>query len=160
MDLSERSSYSDRSDQGRELISNSILSLCKKFGINKIQTAGYNPTGNASIERFHRYLLASLSIIFNRTGQEWDDCIPSVLFGYRASQHETTGYSPFYLETGRFPTLPVGAFLGQLDGKVQTEEEWTKELKARLTTAFDVAREAQKTSVEFFEIRNKERQLK
>ena len=64
------------SDQGRELVSKSITAMCQKFGIQKIQTSGYS----ASVERFHRYFLASLSILFNRTGCEWDECVSSVLF--------------------------------------------------------------------------------
>src|SRR5688572_9582604 len=35
------------SDQGRELVSKGIRSVCERIGIKKIQTSGYNPTGNA-----------------------------------------------------------------------------------------------------------------
>jgi transposase InsO family protein len=47
------------SDQGRELVS---LGIQSAMGIRKIQTAGYNPTGNACVERFHRFLTTSLAI--------------------------------------------------------------------------------------------------
>ena len=43
------------SDRGRELISQGIKSLCARIGIRKLETGGYNPTGNASVERFHRF---------------------------------------------------------------------------------------------------------
>ena len=42
------------SDKGRELISKGIHQLCKRMGIMKVNTGGYNPTGNATVERFHR----------------------------------------------------------------------------------------------------------
>jgi transposase InsO family protein len=68
------------SDQGRELVSLGIQSACKRMGIRKIQTAGYNPTGNACVERFHRFLTTSLAILHNRTGVDWDEYLPPVLF--------------------------------------------------------------------------------
>ena len=48
------------SDQGKELISKGIQQLCANMGISKISTGGYNPTGNSTVERFHRYLGAGL----------------------------------------------------------------------------------------------------
>ena len=52
------------SDQGRELISKGIQQMCDNLGTAKIATAGYNPTGNATVERFHRYMGAALCIIY------------------------------------------------------------------------------------------------
>ena len=84
------------SDQGRELVSKGIKYMCTNIGIRKIETSGYNPTGNASIERFHRYLNASLSILVDQRGTQWDEYVDPVLFSYRASTNDTTGFSPFF----------------------------------------------------------------
>ena len=101
----------------------------------------------------YRYLLTSLSIIFNTT----DECIPAVLFSYRASQNDTTGYSPFYLETGRFPTLPVAALLNRVDEpEEESQEEWVKQIVTRLDAAFSYAKRAQREVAE----RNLERQAR
>jgi hypothetical protein len=86
------------SDQGRELISQGIKQMCANLGIAKIQTAGYNPTGNATVERFHRYLGAALCIVYERKAANWDDYIAPVLFSYRASRNDATGFSPFMME--------------------------------------------------------------
>src|SRR5271170_3511038 len=132
------------SDQGRELISRGVKSLCVRMGIRKIQTSGYNPTGNASVERFHRFLMASLSILHKKTLVEWDELLPSVLFAYRASQNDTTGYSPFFLETGRRPTLPLGCLVGNFDQPdMKNDAEWVVRLKNSLQQAFSVVRESQ-----------------
>ena len=53
-------------DQGRELVSKGIEQMCLKLGIAKVSTSGYNPRGNAAVERFHRYLNASLCIIYRQ----------------------------------------------------------------------------------------------
>jgi hypothetical protein len=70
----------------------------------------------------------------------WDEYLPPVLFAYRASQHDTTGFSPFYLETGRFPTLPVDT---QREGAAGSGVEWADRIVNRLRTAFEYVRGAQ-----------------
>ena len=87
--------YKIISDQGRELVSKGIKQMCLKLGIAKVSTSGYNPRGNAAVERFHRYLNASLCIIYEKKQPDWDDYIPPVLFSYRAATSESTGFSPF-----------------------------------------------------------------
>src|SRR5688572_6220915 len=47
-------------------------------------------------------MLAKTNDIFN-----WDLHIPSVLFAYRIAKHSTTKYTPFYLNYGRNPVLPL-----------------------------------------------------
>ena len=61
------------SDKGRELISKGMQQLCLRLGIMKVTTAGYNPQGNATVERFHRYLNATLSIIYEKKIPDWDE---------------------------------------------------------------------------------------
>ena len=39
-------------------------------------------------------------------GADWDERLPYVLFAYRASEHASTGQSPFMLLYGRDPQLP------------------------------------------------------
>ena len=40
------------SDRGRELISKAMQHLCQFWGVRKVATGGYNPTGNASVNDF------------------------------------------------------------------------------------------------------------
>ena len=62
------------SDRGRELISRSMQQLCTMWGIRRVATGGYNPTGNAFCERFHRYLNAAITTISpgSSDSPEWD----------------------------------------------------------------------------------------
>ena len=67
---------------------------------------------------------------------DWDDFLAPVLFAYRASQHDTTGFSPFYLETGRFPTLPVATLIGEhKEGEAESGIEWADRIVGRLRAA-------------------------
>ena len=115
--------YKVVSDQGRELVSKGIQQMCLKLGIMKVATSGYNPKGNATVERFHRYLNAALCIIYEKKLPDWDEYI---LFSYRASVNESTGFSPFRMETGRDPILPVQTMFPFLHEDDKTEQEYVR----------------------------------
>jgi transposase InsO family protein len=147
------------SDQGRELISKGIQQLCLKLGIMKV-SSGYNPRGNASVERFHRYLGAALCIVFEKKLPDWDEYLPAILFSYRASVNDTTGYSPFKMETGRDPVLPVQTMFPFLHESVESEEEYVSKISASLNFAFERARELQYTMAERNQLRKPDNQYK
>ena len=122
--------------------------LCLRLGIMRVTTAGYNPKGNATVERFHRYLSAALTIIYEKKQPDWDDYIPPVLFSYRASVNESTGFSPFKLETGRDPILPVQTMFPFLHEDSKTEEDYVKRIEDSLKFAFEQAQILQTTMSE------------
>ncbi|KAJ8391690.1 hypothetical protein AAFF_G00086400 [Aldrovandia affinis] len=42
-----------------------------------------------------------------RSKHKWPQMIQTMTFTYNCTQHETTGFAPFYLMFGRVPRLPV-----------------------------------------------------
>ena len=44
--------------------------------------------------------------------QNWINCLDQVLFAYRTSVYSGTGHSPFFLEKGRLPRLPMHVLMG------------------------------------------------
>ena len=140
--------YKIVSDQGRELVSKGIQQLCLKLGIMKVSTSGYNSTGNATVERFHRYLNAALAIIYEKKQPDWDDYIPPVLFSYRTSANDATGFSPFKLETGRDPILPVQTMFPFLHDDPMSEEVYVKKITDSLKFASEQAQILQTTMAE------------
>jgi hypothetical protein len=103
-------------DQGSHFKNKMIKELCDKFGIQHRLSSPYHPQTNGLVERFNRTLttmLAKTNDIFN-----WDLHIPSVLFAYRTAKHSTTKYTPFYLNYGRNPVLPL-----ELENKEENNEE-------------------------------------
>ena len=133
------------SDRAREFVSAGLKQLAAYMGTPLVTTGGYNPAGNSSVERFHRYLNASLCIIYEKVHADWDDYVPAVLFSYRASKNDTTGYSPFFLEHGRNPQLPLGNLFPYLQKKVEPQN-FVKEITENLDRAFGKARELQKAA--------------
>ena len=135
------------SDQAREFISKGMRQLGEYMGTGMVTTSGYNPTGNSSVERFHRYLNASLSIVYEKVLANWDEYLPPVLFSYRASRNDTTGHTPFFLEHGREPQLPLGNILPYMKRKEESEE-FVREITEKLEAAMEKARGLQKRAAD------------
>ena len=127
------------SDQGANLTSRIIQSLCKKLGIQRTQTSAYHPQGNAQVERFNRTLEAMLSKTVKENQKDWDQQLPRALFAYRTAVHEATGYSPYRVNFGRSPALPVDVMLG-LDSLSEEEgkavPEYVDDIGKSLQTMF------------------------
>ena len=137
------------SDQGKELISKGIQQLCARLGIAKVNTAGYNPTGNATVERFHRYLGAALCIVCERKALNWDDYIAPVLFSYRASCNDATGFSPFMMEKGREAQLPLSVHFQDLHERAEDEADYVKRILNTLSFTFERAKRLQAESMKY-----------
>ena len=84
-----------------------------------------------------------MSILYDKKTPDWDKYIPAVLFSYRASVNDTTGYSPFFMETGRHPTLPMHTFFPFLRKKEEKEEDYVSDIVGKLDRAFEKARQLQ-----------------
>ena len=134
------------SDMGKELISQGMKQLCALWGIRKVTTGGYNPQGNAFCERFHRYLGSAMTIL--KPGEEgsagWELLLPAILFSYRCSENDSTGYSPYFILNGKEPRLPDKlSFSNEEDEPVVYVEEYVSTLHKNLQKAFDLARKQQ-----------------
>ena len=94
------------SDRGPQFKSHAVEAICAAFGIRKIFSSAYYPQGDGFAERFMRTLNNSLSILSRKSVSRWAAFVPCIQMAYNASQHSATGFSPFFLNTGRVPNLP------------------------------------------------------
>jgi len=124
------------------MIAKGVTSMCKQFGIRKIQTGGYNAKANGCVERFHRWLEAALAILRNRTNGDWESFVPPIVFAYRSSTNDATGFMPFELNHGRLPHLPYNAIFSHDLIHMEPEVYYSK-LVEELKRTFALAREAQ-----------------
>ena len=88
------------SDQGANFKSQVISSLYRNPGIGCTQTTAYHPHGNGKVEHFNYTLEAMLAKLVKENQKDWDLHIPKVLFSYRTTLYESTGYCPYQVNFG------------------------------------------------------------
>ncbi|XP_061170903.1 uncharacterized protein LOC133180378 [Saccostrea echinata] len=95
------------SDQGRQYESLLFSEVCKHLQIRKTRTTPHHPQSDGMVERFNKTLATMLSSYVSENHRDWDENIPFVMMAYRASQHESTGYSPNMLMLDRETATPL-----------------------------------------------------
>jgi transposase InsO family protein len=94
------------SDQGRQYESRLFQEMCQMLGTTKTRTP-YHPKSDGMVERFNRTLETMLSAYVSDNHKDWDRQLPYVMMAYRATAHETTGFSPNMLMLGRETSTPL-----------------------------------------------------
>jgi hypothetical protein len=64
------------------------------LGTIKARTTPYHPKSDGMVERFNQTLETMLSAYVSDNHKDWDRQLPYVMMAYRATAHETTGFSP------------------------------------------------------------------
>ncbi|XP_056020434.1 uncharacterized protein LOC130054495 [Ostrea edulis] len=129
------------SDQGRQYESFLFAEVCKLLQIRKTRTTSYHPQSDGMVERFNKTLATMLSAYVDENHRDWDESLPYVMMAYRASQHESTGYSPNMLMLGREVTTPLEIMFDMPSSwKEVPRNEWVWILKDRMERAHALVR--------------------
>ena len=93
------------SDEGSEFVSEALKAMFKEWDIKHTSTGGYQPQANP-VERYHRFMNSSMTMLAAKFGANWPQYLPATTFAYNASTNDATGYSPHELvHAGQKPTL-------------------------------------------------------
>ena len=129
------------SDRGAAFLSLLLRDVSKLMGLRKVNTTAYHPQGDGLVERFNRTLTDMLAKTVEKSGRNWDECLPYVLFAYRTSMQESTQESPFHLLYGRDPYLPSEQALSAPALREQFDiGSYQEELVMHLQAAWALAR--------------------
>ena len=131
------------SDRGPEFQSELFTYLMKWMEVDKLSTSPYQPTTNGEVERFHRTLNSMLGKVIMDSQRDWDDRLPMVLAAYRASPHESTGYSPNRLCLGREVRMPLDLIMGlPLEEREShgTADVFVRDMQEKSADAYALAR--------------------
>ena len=97
------------SDRGAQFRSELVDELCTIFQVTKKFTLAYNPRCNGLVERFGRTLKTAISCYVNKQQTNWDVYVNHLLFAYRTSNVQATGFTPFELMYGHKALIPTDA---------------------------------------------------
>ena len=138
------------SDQGKEVDGKVMQEVCRLFGIEKLRTSAYKPSTNI-VERFHRTLNSVLAKIVSSHQKDWDCRLPFAMAAYRASRHDSTGYSPNFLTFGREVYGAVDILYGspdETDLPTIDYEDFVAQARSRMTASYAEVRETLRRSAE------------
>jgi len=93
-----------RSDEGKEFVNAALTRLYRHWNIQPITTGGHRPWANP-VERWHRFLNASMTTLSAKFGEDWSTYLQAVVFSYNSSTNRSTGFSPYFLMYGKEPAL-------------------------------------------------------
>jgi hypothetical protein len=133
-------------DQGSNFLSEIFKNTCKMLKIEKLQTTAFHPESNGSLERSHRVLKEYLRHYIAEDQSNWDAWIPYAIHMYNTSNHSATGYTPFELIFGFKASMPSA--LQASPSTQYSYDDFVSELKSRLQSAHQVARERLVTAKE------------
>ena len=88
-------------DNGAQMKSKEFQGLCQRYKTKIFYTASYHPQADPT-ERANRVVKTMLrSYIQNGNQRTWDENLAAIGCAMRTSRHETTGYTPYFLNFGR-----------------------------------------------------------
>ena len=94
-------------------LTNEIMShLYVMYGVEQSTTMPYNPHGNAPTERLNRMLIGLLKSLPKEQKSNWPLHLPSLVFAYNATPHDTTGYQPYEFMFGHKAPTMCDSWLG------------------------------------------------
>ena len=90
-------------DRGPQFESNFMKELYKLLGIEGNPSTAYHPQTDGQTKRINQEIEQYLRIFINYHQNDWADWLSLAEFSYNNREQSSTGYSPFYINTGRHP---------------------------------------------------------
>ena len=132
-------------DRGTQFVSDLMEEINRLLSLKHLKTTAWHPQCNGLVERFNGTLKTILKKLCAECPEQWDRYLPSVLFAYRTSIQESSGFSPFELVFGRKirgPMELLRAFWGGTeDEEVKNTYKYVVDLKQRLQETCNIAQQ-------------------
>ena len=93
-------------DQGSQVTAKKLKDWLSAKGVKHTETVPYHHQSNGTVERFNR-TLEQLMRVNTSDVKEWDEKMESWLEAYRMTQHSATKKSPYEVQLGKVPVLPI-----------------------------------------------------
>jgi IS30 family transposase len=156
------------SDRGSQFMSEIMKEVERLLSIHHLATTPYHPQCNGLVERFNGTLKTILKKLTWECPKQWDRYLPAVLYAYRSTVQESTGFSPFELMLGRKVRGPLEILKMYWTKEEREVEErpiyqYVVELRQRLQETCRIAQEelckAKETQKMYFDRKAKPKSL-
>ena len=154
-------------DTGSEFESDLFKALLDWMGVDKLRSTVFRASTNGQVERFHRTLNSMLAKVVSENQKNWDECVPFVMAAYRASKHESTGFTPNKLFLGRDTRMPLDLLMGLPPEECSlsdTPHEYLSNLQHNMSMSYNVGRQKLRACAErckkYYDIRVRPQQFR
>jgi len=115
------------------------------LGIDKLRTSPYRPKPSTNqVERLHRTINTILGKTVSEHQRDWDTRLPFAVAAYRASKHESSGYSPNMLTLGREVRMPADIIFSAADeAATESYDTFVETTRDRMTEAYREVRNSE-----------------
>jgi hypothetical protein len=135
------------SDQGTQFESRLFQEVCHMLGIEKTRTTPFRPQSDGQSERNIRTLTKMMAMVTEKQ-ENWDEHLPFISMAYRATPHESTGFSPNFLMFGRELYMPVDVMLSLPREDCATPAQYAQKLQKQLEYSYELARQTLRKNAE------------
>ena len=153
------------SDLGGEFLNEIRTNIHHLLQVQAVRSVSHRPLNNSLVERLHRTLHGMMARVVDEDQKNWAEKLPYLQFAYNCSIHSSSGYSPFFLNFGRHPNLPL-EFMSEAPSveEYNSYDDFTLQVGCRMKEAFDHVRINLKSSFDrnkrVYDSRVRELQLK
>ena len=102
------------SDRDPRFTSHFWRELWSKLDTKLKMSTAFHPQTDGQTERTNRILEEMLRNYVNYKQNNWDECLTACEISYNNSVHDSTGFSPYYMNSGIHINLPVNLSMPQL----------------------------------------------
>jgi len=95
------------SDRDSRFTSSFWTELWKRLGTTLAMSTAYHPQSDGQTERANRTIEDMLRAYVSKQQNDWDQHLTAIEIAYNNSRQASTGFSPFFLNSGQHPTLPL-----------------------------------------------------
>ena len=136
-------------DQGSQFESDLFKEILRLLGVKKTRTTPYRPQSDGQVERLNRHIKSMLFHYLSEKQDNWDVFLGPIMMAYRASVHESTGFTPNMLMMGREIECPESVVFGTPAGEPRPVDDFVAVILDRLVDAHEAARKSLRKAAQY-----------
>ncbi|GJP56344.1 hypothetical protein CLOM_g15405 [Closterium sp. NIES-68] len=130
------------SDRDPKFTSNFWQDTWARYGTRMQFSSAYHPQTDGQTERTNQ-MMEQLIRTNYLDRNKWEDALPMLEFSYNNAPSATTNHSPFYLNYGMDPTVPIST---NVESQVPRSQHFVEELQTARDKAVELIRKANATA--------------